>query len=139
MLNDGSIIAQAVPGHGGNIAITASEFLSSADSIVSASSQLGVSGTIDIIGPQVDLNGSLVALPSGLHAAAVVLPDACTGYGGRVRSSLFAGSRGGLVQDPDASLAALYIAGRNIGLRAAGIAAVAAPQRVPQLRLASGC
>jgi large exoprotein involved in heme utilization and adhesion len=70
VLNQSSIIAQAIEGHGGNITISANQFLQSADSIGSASSALGISGTIEIVGPRVDLNGALVELSSGLRSAA---------------------------------------------------------------------
>ena len=53
ILNHSSIIAQAIEGHGGNITITADQFIPSSDSIVSASSELGISGTIVINGPRV--------------------------------------------------------------------------------------
>jgi hypothetical protein len=58
VLDSSSIIAQAVAGHGGDISINAGDFIATPDSIVSASSQLGISGTIELIGPRVDLNGS---------------------------------------------------------------------------------
>src|SRR5829696_2139677 len=47
VLQRSSIIAQAVRGHGGDITIIADQFLRSADSLVSASSELGISGTVD--------------------------------------------------------------------------------------------
>ena len=46
VLNHSDIIAQAVEGHGGNITINAGVYIASADSIVSATSQLGISGTV---------------------------------------------------------------------------------------------
>jgi len=113
VLNHSSIIAQAVEGHGGNITINANEFLASADSIVSATSALGISGTIEIIGPRVDLNGALVVLSSELRSAAQVLRNSCAAQSGFPQSSLVEGGRGGLPQDPDATLPALYIAGRD--------------------------
>jgi large exoprotein involved in heme utilization and adhesion len=114
VLDQSSIIAQAIEGHGGNITITAGEFLQSADSVVSATSALGISGTIEIIGPRVDLNGALVVLSSELRSAAQVLRNSCAAQAGLPQSSLVEGGRGGLPQDPDATLPALYIAGRDI-------------------------
>ncbi|MBV8890593.1 MAG: filamentous hemagglutinin N-terminal domain-containing protein, partial [Acidobacteria bacterium] len=67
VLNHSSIIAQAVEGHGGNITINAGTYIASADSLVSASSQLGISGMVTINGPLVDLNGTLVVLSSELR------------------------------------------------------------------------
>ena len=82
-----SIVAQAVAGHGGNITIVAGDFIASNDSLVSASSQLGISGSIELIGPRVDLNGSLVVLSSELRSAAAVLRTSCDARG-RTQSSL---------------------------------------------------
>jgi filamentous hemagglutinin family protein len=114
VLDRSQIIAQAVKGQGGNIRINANEFLASADSLVSASSEFGVSGTVEIIGPRVDLNGALVVLSSQLRSAAQVLRNSCAAQAGLPQSSLVEGGRGGLPQDPDATLAALYIAGRDM-------------------------
>jgi filamentous hemagglutinin family protein len=114
VLDQSSIIAQAIEGHGGNITINANEYLQSADSVVSATSALGISGTIEIIGPRVDLNGALVVLSSELRSAAQVLRNSCAAQAGLPQSSLVEGGRGGLPQDPDATLPALYIAGRDM-------------------------
>jgi filamentous hemagglutinin family protein len=114
VLDQSSIIAQAIEGHGGNITINAGEFLQSADSVVSATSALGISGTIEIIGPRVDLNGALVVLSSELRNAAQVLRNSCATQAGLPQSSLVDTGRGGLPQDPDATLPALYIAGRDM-------------------------
>jgi filamentous hemagglutinin family protein len=113
VLQRSSIIAQAVRGHGGNITIIADQYLPSADSIVSATSQLGISGTVELIGPRVDLNGSLVVLSSELRAAAEILRDSCAARSALPRSSLTDAGRGGLPQDPETMIPALYLAGRD--------------------------
>jgi hypothetical protein len=113
ILDHSSIIAQAVEGHGGDITISAGVFIKSPDSIVSATSQLGISGTIDIIGPRVDFNGLLVVLPGDLRTAAAVLRNSCATQGDRPQSSLVEAGRGGQPQDPEATLPALYIADRD--------------------------
>jgi large exoprotein involved in heme utilization and adhesion len=69
ILDHSSIIAQAIEGHGGNITITAGLFIPSSDSVVSATSQLGISGTVEINGPRVDVNGALVVLSSELRGS----------------------------------------------------------------------
>jgi large exoprotein involved in heme utilization and adhesion len=116
VLNHSSIIAEAVEGHGGNITINAGQFIPSADSIVSASSQLGISGTVVISGPRVDVNGALVVLSTELRSAAEVLRHSCAAQTAQPQSSLVEGGRGGLPQDPDTTLPALYIAGRDVDL-----------------------
>jgi large exoprotein involved in heme utilization and adhesion len=114
VLDQSNIIAQAIQGHGGNIAINANQFFQSADSVVSATSAQGISGTIEIIGPRVDLNGALLVLSSELRSAAQVLRNSCAAQAGLPQSSLVEGGRGGLPQNPDATLPALYIAGREM-------------------------
>jgi len=116
ILDHSSIIAQAVEGHGGNITITADQFIPSSDSLVSASSQLGISGTVVINGPRVDVNGALVVLSTQLRGRTEVLREACASRAGRPLSSLVEAGRGGLPQDPEATLPALYIAGRDLDL-----------------------
>jgi hypothetical protein len=114
ILNHSSIIAQAIEGHGGNITITADQFIPSSDSIISATSELGISGTIVINGPRVDVNGALVVLSTQLRGRTEVLREACEARAGRPISSLVEAGRGGLPPDPEATLPALYIAGRDL-------------------------
>jgi large exoprotein involved in heme utilization and adhesion len=115
ILDHSRIVAEAIEGHGGNITITAGEFIRSSDSVVSATSELGISGTIEINGPRVDVNGALVVLSTELRSAAEVLRESCAAQSGRPQSSLVEAGRGGLPQDPEATLPALYIAGRDLG------------------------
>jgi len=114
ILNHSSFIAQAVEGHGGNITINAGQYIASTDSIVSASSQLGISGMVLINGPQVDVNSALVVLSSELHGLAAVSREACAARADQPVSSLVEAGRGGQPQDPEATLPALYIAGRDV-------------------------
>jgi large exoprotein involved in heme utilization and adhesion len=114
ILDHSSIIAQAIEGHGGNITITAGQFIQSSDSTVSASSELGISGTVEILGPRVDVNGALVVLSTQLRGRTEVLREACAARAGQPISSLVQAGRGGLPQDPEATLPALYIAGRDV-------------------------
>ncbi len=115
LLDNSKIIAQAVAGHGGNIRINANNFIASNDSLVSASSQLGISGTVDLVGPRVDLNGSLVVLPSDLRDAATVARTSCDARAGSP-SSLIDRGYGGLPQDTEAPVPALYIVNRDLTL-----------------------
>jgi len=114
ILNHSSIIAEAIKGHGGDITITTGQFIPSTDSLVSATSELGISGTIVINGPRVDVNGALVVLSSQLRGRTEVLREACAARADRPISSLVEAGRGGLPQDPEATLPALYIAGRDL-------------------------
>src|SRR5271156_6059268 len=101
-------------GNGGNITITADQFIPSSDSSVSASSELGISGTVEILGPRVDVNGALVVLSAQLRSRTEVLREACAARAGQPISSFVEAGRGGLPQDPEATLPALYIAGRDV-------------------------
>jgi len=114
ILNHSRIVAEAVEGHGGNITIKAGEFIPSSDSIISATSQLGISGTVEIIGPQVDVNGALVVLSSELRGRAAVLREACAARSDPPISTFVEAGRGGTPQDPEETLPALYIAGRDV-------------------------
>jgi len=114
ILNRSSIVAEAIEGHGGDITITAGEFIPSSDSITSATSRLGISGTVEINGPRVDVNGALVVLSSELRGRAAVLREACAARSDRPISSLVEAGRGGSAQDPEETLPALYVAGRDV-------------------------
>jgi hypothetical protein len=142
VLNHSSIKATAAEGRGGNIRINAGAFIASADSTVDASSQKGISGTVVITGPRVDVNGALVVLSSELRGHAAVLREACTARADRPVSSLVEAGRGGLPQDPEATLPALYIADRdfqpNAQSGAGTIPAGGAPLRTT-LRLTMPC
>jgi filamentous hemagglutinin family protein len=65
VLDKGQIKAQADEGQGGNIHIAAKQFINSPDSLVSASSRLGLDGELKINSPTVDLDAMLVVLPGG--------------------------------------------------------------------------
>jgi hypothetical protein len=67
-----------------------------------------------INGPRVDVNGALVVLSSELRGGAEVLREACAARADRPISSLVEAGRGGLPEDPEATLPALYIAGRDV-------------------------
>jgi large exoprotein involved in heme utilization and adhesion len=108
VLNQSSIIAEATQGRGGNVAVSANVFIKSADSITSATGALGISGIIESIGPPVP------ELASELRSVAQVLRNSCAAQAGVPQSSLVEGGRGGLPQNPDATLPALYIAGRDM-------------------------
>ncbi len=116
ILDHSDVIAQAIAGHGGDIMIDAGQYIPSSDSTVSASSALGVSGNVVISGPRVDLNGTLVVLSSELRNPVALTRDSCAAREPRPQSSLAEAGRGGLPEDPNATLPALYLAGRDLRL-----------------------
>lgn len=105
VLQDGQIRANAFAGHGGNIRIATGVFLADPDSRVSASSTLGIAGTVNIQAPVADLSGSLTPLPQTFINVAELLPARCAARwsGGNV-SSLVLGGRDGLPADPSGVL-----------------------------------
>jgi large exoprotein involved in heme utilization and adhesion len=92
VLNDSRIEANALRGSGGNITIRAGQLLRTPDSVIQASSELGLSGTIAIAAPDTDVSSSLVVLPGTFLDAGSQLPEACAARGDRPASSL---TRGG--------------------------------------------
>jgi filamentous hemagglutinin family protein len=100
-LNGSSIIANAYGGNGGNISIISDYLLSSPDSKVQASSQLGISGTINITAPDIDLTGSLTVLPSNYLDAVSLMRDRCEALSDEKASSLVVIGRGGMPIEPD--------------------------------------
>ncbi len=77
ILDNSKIIANAEGGNGGNIGINANMFLKSPDSIVTASSRLGVQGTVEIKAPDIDVSSGLVNLPSDFLDANSLVPKQC--------------------------------------------------------------
>ncbi|MFL5287823.1 MAG: hypothetical protein ACJ8AW_44350, partial [Rhodopila sp.] len=105
----------AVGGHGGDVTISANQLVKSFDSEITASSgQPNLSGTITITSPPLNWTGSLVVLPSELQAAVAVLQQSCAPKGGGPRASLVVAGRGGLRQNPETTLPALYIANHPV-------------------------
>ncbi len=75
---DGSrIVANARAGRGGSIRIVSDFFFASPDSVVSASSDLGIDGMVEIESPDTDLNAGLVELPGDFFDVATLLTQGC--------------------------------------------------------------
>lgn len=77
VLNDSRVIAQAYLGNGGNISIKGNHIIRSPYSVVDASSQLGIDGSVDIQAPDVDVAGGLSVLPSDFLDASRWLATPC--------------------------------------------------------------
>jgi large exoprotein involved in heme utilization and adhesion len=110
VLNDSAIRADAFGGPGGNVDIFAGTFLST-DSIVSASSALGVQGTISIQAGVTEISGTVGQLPEATSQAAELLRAACaTRMAGGQSSSLVVSGREGLPAEPGGMLASSLVA-----------------------------
>jgi filamentous hemagglutinin family protein len=116
VLSNGIIQANAFGGNGGNIRIVAGQFLSSPSSVVEASSQLGISGTINIQAPDSNVTGSLAELSGKFFDASTVRREGCAGPARAERqpSSLVASGRGGVPFDGSEQRPAGYFAGREL-------------------------
>ncbi len=78
LLNQGVIVARAVRGRGGNINLVAKQFLPSADSLVSASSRLGIDGEVRINAPEVEIAGGLTVFNNQFIDTAALQQTPCT-------------------------------------------------------------
>ena len=77
VLHRSGLVANAIQGDGGNISIMAEGFLPSRESVISASSEFGLEGSIEIETPETNVGGGLVELPERLVGAEVNLSDRC--------------------------------------------------------------
>ncbi len=104
ILQNSTIRANAVGGDGGNISIVAGNLISDRDSVIEASSKLGVSGTVSISSPAEDVSGGLVVLNPDFLDAAAELTDRCAAAAAGRGSSITTAGRGGLPWAPEAPL-----------------------------------
>jgi large exoprotein involved in heme utilization and adhesion len=120
ILQNSQIIAQAFAGTGGNITITAGVFLADPNSLVDASSQLGISGTIDIQAPVQNLSGALVPLSQGYLAATSLLAQRCAARHADGQFSTFVvAGRDGLPLEPGGLLPiSTYVRAPGAGTKA---------------------
>lgn len=108
ILDGSSITANAFGGPGGNVTIISDYFITSPDSVVEASSQLGVSGTVQIAAPRTDPGSTLARLPAATLDASAMLRASCAGRAGPGASSFIGVGRGGVASDPAAFAGSSY-------------------------------
>jgi filamentous hemagglutinin family protein len=106
ILQNSQIIAQAFAGSGGEINVTAGVFLRDPASIVSASSQQGPQGTVNIQSPVQNLGEQLTPLSQQFSSAAALLAQRCAARvaDGKFSTFVVAG-REGLPVEPGGFLA----------------------------------
>ena len=100
VLQNSQVIAQAVQGAGGNITITTPLFLADQTSLVSASSQFGLNGTVTIQSPTSNLSESLGTLTSKPSQAQSLLTQRCAALANGQASSFVVAGREQLPADP---------------------------------------
>ncbi len=110
ILERGTIAANAFGGPGGNILIVANNFIATPDSVVEASSQLGINGTVRIDSPDTDVTTGVAVLTESLMNAAARLAQQCGARGGRTLASFVGVGRGGLPVQPGAAMPSHYLA-----------------------------
>ncbi len=106
VLQNSQIIANAFGGPGGNINIIAGQLIADPATVISASSALGIDGTVNIVAPESDVSASLAVLPASFLDAASLMQAGC-GAARAGLSSLVEVGRGGLPSDPDDYLPSL--------------------------------
>ena len=100
VLQNSQVIAQAAQGAGGNITIFTPLFLADSTSLVDASSQFGVNGTVTIQSPTSNLSGSLGPLASKPSQAQSLLTQRCAALANGQASSFVGAGREQLPSDP---------------------------------------
>jgi len=142
IIEDGSrIFANAFGGPGGNITLIADYLFSSIDSLVQASSALGLPGTVTIASPQNNVNSTLAKLPGAVLDASALLREGCaTRYSGRGgASSLVDVGRGGLAASPERLASSRYFGGESLrAIAAPGPSAAPATLAAARARM-GGC
>ncbi len=88
LLRNSVVSANAYGGRGGNILIDSQNILTNSGSQVSASSELGIDGTVVFSSPAADLSGALFAVSSSFLDAAVAQGGVCAMPRSQGRASL---------------------------------------------------
>jgi large exoprotein involved in heme utilization and adhesion len=110
VMDNSRIVADAIGGTGGNITIIAGHLFQSPDSLISATSQQSVSGTITVNAPENDVSSAIVLAEPGYLDPTSLLAESCEARSGQTRSSLVRAGRGGLPDDPGRTLHATLVA-----------------------------
>jgi filamentous hemagglutinin family protein len=103
ILQNSQILAQAFQGTGGNISIVAGVLLVDPNSVIDASSQLGVSGSVNLQAPIQNLSGALVPLRQPLIQVAMS-GDRCAASPTGQLSSFVQAGRDGVPPEPGSFL-----------------------------------
>jgi large exoprotein involved in heme utilization and adhesion len=129
LLLNSQILAQAVQGPGGNISITTNLLLPDANSVISASSQFGVNGTVTIQSPNAPISGQIQPLGKSPLLATSLLNQHCAALAGGEFSSFIVAGRDSLPTEPGSWLASPLAFG-SAGFSAGAVAEAGAQARV---------
>ena len=100
VLQNAQILANAEQGNGGNITITTPLFLTDPRSLVDASSQFGLNGTVTIQSPTANLSGTVGQLASKTNPPQVLLQNRCIALAGGEQSTFILAGRDTLPSEP---------------------------------------
>lgn len=121
ILQNSQILANAVFGPGGNISITTNLLLPDATSVISASSQFGVNGTITIQSPNAPISGQIHPLGKSPLIATTLFTQRCAALANGQFSSFTVAGRNSLPTEPGSWLTSpLAMAGVEPRLKAEG-------------------
>ncbi len=119
ILQNSQILAQATQGQGGNIAITTNALVSDTTSLVDASSQFGVNGTVRVQSPNAPAAGKIVPLSKTPLETIPLLSQPCAAMAVGEFSSFVVAGRSGVPTEPGGWLASpLAVLGVDAGLGA---------------------
>ncbi len=118
-MDKGNIIAQANAGHGGNIHIVADQFITSPNSLISASSKLGIDGEVNIESLDVDMEGFLVVLPDAVVDASNLMKTPCSQKLGKNLGSFIVNPSEGSYTSPDDLLPSGLLLSENLPIKTA--------------------
>ncbi len=132
VLQNSQIVANAFGGPGGNIRIVAGQLIADPATAITASSALGIDGSVNIDAPDTDVSAGLAVLPASFLDAASLLRAGCSGARAGL-SSLVEVGRGGLPPDPDGYLPSmgLGIPERNAGVASRSVTSPRIPAGLP--------
>ena len=100
-LNNSTLTANATLGDGGDTTIISEIFVVSPNSKITASSEFGVSGNIEVFAPDIDIASSLAVLPGLLDVSALQLQPSCAIRLPRDFSTFKVRSKDGISTPPD--------------------------------------
>ncbi|MBX3330595.1 MAG: filamentous hemagglutinin N-terminal domain-containing protein [Nitrospira sp.] len=115
ILQNAQILAKAEQGNGGNITITTPVFLADPASFVDASSQFGLSGTVNIQSPTSNLSGTVKQLSTKPSETQALLQNRCAALAGGDQSTFILAGRDALPSEPGGWLSSPLVMGSGMG------------------------
>ena len=100
-LRQSQIVAQANAGTGGNITLVAENFIADTESLISASSQRGIDGSVEIESPNQAINPSSIVLNTGFQDLPEFLSNNCNPSSVQDRSYLVVENMNAVRRDPN--------------------------------------